>query len=243
MADVSLRDSGIYAIRNSLSGKRYIGSAVDFRGRFKAHRSALRLGKHHSEKLQRAWEKYGEEAFDFILLEVVADKRQLIQREQVWIDAFNACETGYNVSPTAGSSLGRKATFETRKKMSEVRRNPSTETRAKMSAAHKGIKMPDHVREMLVSLSKGKVLSEETKKKISDARKLFVGWKHSEETKKKIGRSGVENSYAKLNDYIVRQMRDMCANGATQRSVARHFNVSAQTVCDVVRRKKWAHVE
>lgn len=82
----NLKQSGIYSIIHISSGKRYIGQAVNIYRRFNTHRSELNSGKHHSILLQRAWNKYGKDAFKFELLEYVTDVSKLEEREQHWMD-------------------------------------------------------------------------------------------------------------------------------------------------------------
>ena len=65
---------GIYRIRNKLDDKRYIGSAQDFENGWIGRRRALRRGKHHNIRLQRAWNKHGEENFIFEVEEEVDDE-------------------------------------------------------------------------------------------------------------------------------------------------------------------------
>ena len=55
----------IYQIRNKINDKCYIGSAVKILDRWWLHKKMLRNGNHHSVKLQRAWDKYGENNFAF----------------------------------------------------------------------------------------------------------------------------------------------------------------------------------
>lgn len=55
--------SGVYEIRSSVSGKRYIGSSVNIDARIYEHKRLLKKSQHHSIALQRAWEKYGPGAF------------------------------------------------------------------------------------------------------------------------------------------------------------------------------------
>lgn len=59
----------LYSIRNMINGKQYIGQAADVRQRWYTHLSSLRRGRHHSLSLQRSFNKYGEEAFDFVVIE------------------------------------------------------------------------------------------------------------------------------------------------------------------------------
>src|SRR5215468_7946604 len=83
-----LSASGIYRIKNVVSGRVYIGSAVNLPSRWKLHRSLLRRGKHHSRSLQRSWCKHGATAFVFELIEPVDDRKRLIEREQFWINSL-----------------------------------------------------------------------------------------------------------------------------------------------------------
>lgn len=77
--------------------KQYVGSSVNIHSRWKAHVLALNKGAHHSKYLQRAWDKYGVDQFEFIVCEIVHDRKNLIDREQYWIDTAGE----YNVSRKA----------------------------------------------------------------------------------------------------------------------------------------------
>lgn len=127
--------TGIYAIV-SPSDKRYIGSAVNVRTRWNAHRHALRSGLHHSEALQRAYDKYGE-SLQFVRVLQCA-KADLLMYEQLVIDAY-AREDLLNTSYIAASRAGTKHSVETREKMRKARldRNAqlTPEDQAKQSAA------------------------------------------------------------------------------------------------------------
>lgn len=100
-------DSGVYQIRCIPTGKIYIGSAVNLRKRWEEHRRSLRKGKHRNRYLQAAWNKYGEENFEFSVLEFVGVS-SLLHVEQEWIDATGCVdkEMGFNISPTAESPGG-----------------------------------------------------------------------------------------------------------------------------------------
>ena len=87
-------------IRNKVNNKVYIGSSVNIERRWYSHRYDLRCNKHNNKHLQNAWNKYGEDNFEFIVLEEVKDKSALRIREQYWLNkyqAFNA-SIGYNIS-------------------------------------------------------------------------------------------------------------------------------------------------
>ena len=101
----------IYGIINKINGHKYIGSAVNFYKRKSVHLNRLKNNTHHSKHLQKAWNKYGESFFDFIILEYVENKNDLIIKEQWWLDNSN-CE--YNICKHAGNSLGVKKSKKTR---------------------------------------------------------------------------------------------------------------------------------
>ncbi len=168
---------GIYQIRNETNGKVYIGSAVDIEDRWRLHRLALSNGTHHSRYLQRAWGKYGETNFSFVIVELVLLREILIEREQFHIDHFKSAdrEFGYNMSPTAGSILGMKHTDEARANMSKahVGKKASPEWVAKMREIMKGRKPSPQTIAAMISYHKGRPKTAEERKKMSDARKAY----------------------------------------------------------------------
>ncbi len=118
--------AGIYAIRNTVSGRIYIGSSESVIRRFRAHISELNRGIHHSPWLQRSWKKHGEEKFQFILLEV-HDRDGLIVREQELIDVL---KPDYNTAVCAENGMkGRRHSPESIAKISERRKGKGTAPR------------------------------------------------------------------------------------------------------------------
>ena len=69
--------SGIYQILNKLNNKIYVGSAVNLSNRWSTHKCKLKQNKHGSPILQNAWNKYGEDAFKFEVLEHVTNPEWL----------------------------------------------------------------------------------------------------------------------------------------------------------------------
>lgn len=183
---------GIYKIVNKSNGRVYVGSSIDIERRWAKHRWMLYNGRHTNVHLQHAWDKYGEDAFAFTVLEEVEDG-MLLATEQKYLDDCLADGNYYNIAqnaaaPTQGLTFtkehrgkiskalkGRKFSEETRRKMGEAKkgRKPSEETRRKMSASQMGNQN-----------CLGNTASEETKRKMSEAQK---GHPVSEETRRKIG--------------------------------------------------------
>lgn len=105
----------IYKITNSVNGRLYIGSTVNYLRRRQTHKSQLRKNKHHSPLLQRSWNKYGEDKFIFEIIEEVDVSNDLLKREQYWIDKISPV---LNCLKIVGSPLGRKTSDETKNKIS-----------------------------------------------------------------------------------------------------------------------------
>jgi len=144
------KKSGIYKITNLIRGLVYIGSAADIGNRWSSHKKDLKKNIHANSYLQRAWNKYGEEAFEFVILELVEDKNKLIEREQYWMDYYKSYERdkGYNINPKAESCRGVKRLKPNPRK--GLKNGPqSKETCEKKRLAHLGVKRapftPEHI--------------------------------------------------------------------------------------------------
>lgn len=90
---------GIYAIKNIVNNKIYIGSSNNIKRRFIKHKTELRKKKHCNKYLERAFHKYGENEFDFIILEL-CELENIIEREIYYIQLYKSLEReyGYNLT-------------------------------------------------------------------------------------------------------------------------------------------------
>jgi len=167
--------------------KQYIGSACHFGRRKREHFSKLKLNQHHSPILQSHANKYGVDDLEMSIVEIVADKNNLIAREQFYFDTqecyFNSSKTARSclgikrsaeyIERMAASKRGRKLTDEQRRRISIVMKGRivTEETRKKMSLSMKGRKQSaEHIRKLSL-IRKGKRPSQETRKKMSAALK------------------------------------------------------------------------
>ena len=88
----------IYRIINKVNGKFYIGSTKDISKRWYQHCFALNNNTHYNTHLQNAWNKYGEENFEFEILEECDDNKQF-EIEQEYLYKYQPFgENGYNIS-------------------------------------------------------------------------------------------------------------------------------------------------
>jgi group I intron endonuclease len=77
---------GIYIIKNKVNNKIYIGVAtVSFEKRWHEHINALKNKTHKNKHIQRAWDKYGEDNFEFIVLKEIENVKEIINKD----DAIN----------------------------------------------------------------------------------------------------------------------------------------------------------
>ena len=216
---------GIYKITNETTGKFYIGSSNDIKDRWREHTCCLRRNKHHSQHLQRSWNKYGEENFEFEIIELVESNKELLPKEQGWMDktqCYNR-DIGYNVSKSAtGVSLSGKLNGFYGKKH-------SSETRKHMSINHadaKGNKNPNY----------GKIHSKETKTKISEAIQVKIknGWERSLKGKKRgadiVALYTGENSCSKLTKETARKIKMALACDMDVTDISELFGVLISTV-------------
>ena len=187
-------NTGVYEICNAANGKRYVGSAADFRKRRVMHLSVLRRGKHHSVVLQRAWDKYGEAAFSFNLL-LACSRKDLVFYEQRCMDGLSS---EYNIAKVAGSSLGLVLSPEHRAKISAagIERMRSPEARAKKSSDNIGYRHSPEAIEKMRLAALGRVCSPETREKM---RLVNIGRKHSAETRAKMSVAAKGNQRAKIS--------------------------------------------
>lgn len=86
---------GIYKIENLKNGKVYVGQSRNIEKRWAQHCEELKKGTHHNKHLQRAYDKYGTDAFRFSIVEE-CDLNDLDSREMYYIKQYNAFTEGYN---------------------------------------------------------------------------------------------------------------------------------------------------
>jgi group I intron endonuclease len=114
--------SGIYGIFNTISGKIYVGQAISkdgIGGRLSEHQWDLEKNQHDNIHLQRSWNKRGDHAFAFLMLETFKEVTPdtATQRECFWINYFGSKndDLGYNINDPKNGRLGitnRKITTE-----------------------------------------------------------------------------------------------------------------------------------
>lgn len=141
---------GIYAIKNAVDGKVYIGQSVDVEYRICNHFSKLKWNRHDNTHLQRAY-NLNPSAFTWELL-CECSENELDKKEIQAIRDYQSADPEHGYNRSYGGQQEHRATEETRRKM---------------SATKKGKKFTkEHCMKIGLANSR-RTLSEETKRKIA----------------------------------------------------------------------------
>lgn len=197
----------IYVIRNKTNDHFYIGSTFDLQKRKNTHFNELRKNKHHSKYLQNAFNKYGEENFEFRILFKTNAPLRLV--EQTFMDKYKPV---YNVSKNVIAPMqGRKHSKSTLRKFKKRRI----------------IKGKDHH-------CFGK---KQTREHIEKSIKSRTGLKRSEKTKRKMRKKAKElNYFERIKAHIESQKKKIIDNnGVIYESLSQAEKLtkcSKQAICD-----------
>jgi len=169
--------SGIYKIVNKTNGKYYVGSANSIQRRWREHKNCLIENKHYNDYLQRAWNKYGKDNFEFLIVEITEPNKRILV-EQKYLDiARNEQDKCYNLK---FESTEQFFSDYAREKMSiaKIGKKYSDEVKLKMSNSSPHRKLTENEKEHLRNVNTGpnsphwgKKRSAETRLKMSLAHK------------------------------------------------------------------------
>lgn len=171
-----MKKTGIYCIENLVNKKRYIGQSLNIEHRWSKHRYELNNGTHSNCYLQNSWNKYGEENFNFYIIEL-CDVDKLDEREKHYIDFYDTLnrDKGYNLM--SGGTFGRRYSIESCMKKSKSLKGHivSADTRKKISKNHADVSGRKNG-------MYGKHHTEEAKMKVSNANKGKISSRRNRNT-------------------------------------------------------------
>ena len=222
---------GVYKISNTLcpEGKYYIGYSCNIRKRWGIHKSTLRGGNHCNIRMQRAYEKYGSDSFDYEILQECENEEEAKNIELSYLEDLTIRDKLYNLH--YNSSGGDMLTFHPdREQIIEKRVKEQKEQISKMTKEERqerwgqsgekngmyGRTHTDEVKKRLSIINKGntyclgKKASQETKDKLSviaserlGEKNPFFGKQHSEETKQKLRESRLGNIPTNAREILI----------------------------------------
>lgn len=242
----------IYLITNLVNGKFYVGKSNHPTIRWGDHKKVAHGGKEKYPTeffaIHAALSKYGADNFRFEIIDELDNEQEAYRAETCWILLLcsNLKDFGYNCN--LGGEGGVKPNEETRKKLIASANKPerikiASDTMKKqhqmhpgfLSAVHRGNQytkgriLPKEEREHLSQILTGRVVSEGTKQKMSEAQ------------------SGENHSQAKLTKKDVLEIRELfnkLISGKKQfcETIAKKYNVNPKTIENVVYRLSWINI-
>ena len=229
-------NAGIYAIRNKVNGKQYIGSSVNLFHRWSVHKTYLKQGKHDNRYLQAAWNKYGSDAFEYIILEFC---EHYLVREQEYLDKLNP---EYNLAKVVGISarLGLKSSFEHKRRQSNAN----------------GQFTDEQVMDIIDLIISGQTamtvaIRFSVLRKVIDSIKHNITYKHvdytrsiAKNTKSKYQNyeHGSRRKASKLKEMDIPKIRRLRNEGILLKDLAKQFGVSISVISLICRNMAWNHV-
>ena len=187
------------------------------------HIYCLNAANHRNDHLQKAWNKYGETAFESETI-VECNEDDLIWIEQVYLDWYWDYGVLYNINPRADRI---EFTDEVREKirLAASRRTWNEEERRKLSEAQKTANHPNR-----------NGLTEEHKRNIGLGN---LGKRRTKEERIRI----CEGHATKLTADDVRDIHRLWNQGnLTQTEIAKKWSLSQSYVCQIVNKKRWSHI-
>lgn len=174
------KTTGIYCVIHKLTGLCYVGSSLNIPKRMRGHFERMRKGSR--TRFHVALREFGIEAFDFSVIEE-CDQSKLLDREKFYISFFNAASLdGLNSRSDPTANYDYVASPVTRARISAAKKGliRTPEQRAAQSAGQVGLKRSLETRAKISASGKGRVFPPEHRSKIAAYRK---GRPLSQETK------------------------------------------------------------
>lgn len=209
----------IYAIKNTVNGKVYVGQTID---KFEKRYTAKKWWKYTANRLLiEDAQKYGHESFVVEILAKASSPHELNDLERYFAEKLNAYSPyGYNLT----RCVSRVPTESARKALSEAakRRWQSKDERDKQAERRRGSTATDETKQKMSKSRQGYRLSDESKQKIS----AFHS-NRPESTRKKISEA--------------HKRRVACSNGQeypSAKEAAEQLGLQASKICLVCRGKR-----
>lgn len=124
-------NTGIYEIRNTITGMFYLGRTIDWSSRKRRHLCDLRASRHANPRLQKSWSARSESDFELNLIWPEA-KENLEELESFLLEELFDSGKLYNAHKNSvGGFLGQKHSEETKRKWAIARRGRAMSEQAK----------------------------------------------------------------------------------------------------------------
>lgn len=231
--------SGVYKIYNKLNGRIYIGSAKTFKTRISDHIKSLRANKHSNKFLQADFNKCGEEAFAFEILEIIeGDKKSRTRREKELIEKYwDRCKDCYNIQKDPDSidrSCFSKTPEETKKLISENSKAMWANLSEKERKQRVKNATASRTKETYEKVSKALIGIKRSAEAIEKNRQKSLGKKHGSHTEEAKQKMALNRKNRKEIKVIQGETVNIFPSIS---ATARFLNISIQSVCNALNKK------
>lgn len=226
-------EPGIYEIHNKINNKRYIGQSIRVKARILKHINLLNKNEHQNNHLQRSWNKYGEENFDYNVLEYCPIE-MLDEKEDYYITKYqsNNNQYGFNYRIDNKTNRGLKWSEEQREKMMDaINNNPWFHNHT----------IPLTTMQKAWEASRNKVWTQEERDKHSQ---ILTGTKIPDTSKMKLAQRGEGNPSCKLSEDSVKEiillLHNEYCSAALLSSV---YHISEANIRMIRCNRSWKHID
>lgn len=233
--------TGIYGVRNKVSGKVYIGQTTyDFGDRRDYHFSRLRKDKHPVKEMQKDYNEVGGANFEFIVLHDLQDGELIDELEREFIAEYKAKGLSYNAV-----NGGRKG-FTPVPHSPEVRKHIGELNSIRM----KGSKLPEEQKKHMSEAQKARFqrMTEEEKEAVRE-RLRVLGESHRNKKWTEEQRQAMRDEQktkprgAKYTIEQVKEMRHMYENKHMSiTEIAHVMEIPRGTVDQIVNYRRWKYI-
>lgn len=234
----------VYLITNKLNNKKYVGQVISSKGYLKRysehiyeslHTSTNPLRENHSKTcLHKAIKKYGVKNFEIKLIEDNIDENDIDNRESYWISYYNSFikDGGYNMTTGGQGIHNYKFDEKTLENISQKVKSYWRDLKENHRDDY------DKWCQHLSDINKDKVVSEETREKLSEYAKQrigelnhFYGKQHKESTKKAISESNSKRvGMFSLDNELLREFSSIyeATNYLIENNITKNKNASSR---------------
>lgn len=241
----------IYMIFNLVNGKIYVGQTTKPKYRWREHLYAASHPSYISHRLiHRAILKYGNNNFEFRIIQKLNSSKEASEAEMYWIDFYksNKCRypngLGYNLTDGGESTIGTKWTDESKENFSKLTLGENNN--ASILTTDQVIHIATLINQNIscAEISKQYNVS---KKTINDIR-LGKRWSHltkriidfNQLSHGNLGRSATGK--AKINATQVKEIKTLLTSGVSLADISKQLNVSYKIVYDIKVKNTWKHI-
>jgi group I intron endonuclease len=158
----------VYCATNLVSGKKYVGVTTKT--------LCLRIQQHFRSKKRTpfncALRAYGTNGFKIEQIDTAQSREELFQKEMKWIRELKTQHpNGYNLTQGGDGIVNPSPEIRAKNAAEHRGKRASLETRRKMSVTRRGRKMPVGFADQVRRWMTGRIVSEETKQKISEVQR------------------------------------------------------------------------